>query len=199
MITTTAEMFKADNYGSTFFFIDFDYGGKATGVDGVSLSYLEIARNLKFWDHPFAVHAEFNGGMIRTTDFSAPLNNAYLLGGNYTFNNDSYTHILSLLAMYKYIESKHNDSFQLTAVWELQLLRGRISVAGFADFWREDNTVFDRNGHASQTKYVFLTEPQIWYNIDDHLSTGSEIEISSNFSGHKGLMVNPTLALKWTF
>jgi hypothetical protein len=101
--------------------------------------------------------------------------------------------------LYKYIKDKNDASFQLTTVWFMHMLNRKVSFTGFADFWREDNTVFDDNDVASDTKYVFLTEPQIWYNVNENLSLGSEIEISSNFSANKGFMVNPTLAAKWNF
>lgn len=45
--TTTVEMFKPDKWGSTFFFLDFDYNNK-----GVQSAYWEIARELKFWEGP---------------------------------------------------------------------------------------------------------------------------------------------------
>jgi hypothetical protein len=79
------------------------------------------------------------------------------------------------------------------------MLNKKLTFDGFADFWREDNIVFDENDNPSETKYVFLTEPQIWYNFTENLSLGSEIELSSNFGTHKGFMVNPTLAAKWNF
>jgi hypothetical protein len=52
-VTTTLEMFKPDKWGSTFFFVDFDYN--SNDVEGVSLAYMEIARAIKFWDSPFAL------------------------------------------------------------------------------------------------------------------------------------------------
>jgi hypothetical protein len=54
---------------------------------------------------------------------------------------------------------------------------------GFADFWREDN-VF---GTSETTDFVFLAEPQLWYNFSQHFSLGGEVEVSSNFAGNKGL------------
>ena len=48
---------------------------------------------------------------------------------------------------------------------------------------------------------VMLTEPQLWYNITEHLSVGTEIEVSNNFitNFYDGttFFVNPTLAVKW--
>ena len=89
-------------------------------------------------------------------------------------------------------------SFQITGVWNLNYFKNKLTVSGFADFWREDNVV-GPTGNTKNTKYVFLSEPQFWYNATDHLSLGSEIELSSNFAGHAGFMVNPTVACKWKF
>lgn len=41
-VTTTLEMFKPDKWGSTFFFVDYDYN--VGDVKGVSTTYMEIAR-----------------------------------------------------------------------------------------------------------------------------------------------------------
>lgn len=199
MVTTTIEMFKADDYGNTFFFIDFDYGGKSANVNGVSLSYFEIAREFQFWDNPFAIHTEYNSGMFRTSDFSAPINSAFLLGGGYTFANTDFSHMFKVLLMYKYIDEKQDISAQFTTVWGFQLFDGKVSFTGFTDFWKEDNLVFDEQGNTSESEYVFLTEPQLWYNLTGQLSVGGEVEISSNFAGHKGFMTNPTLGVKWIF
>lgn len=42
-VTSTVEMFRPDNWGSTFFFVDMDYTPKVQGA------YWEIARELCFW------------------------------------------------------------------------------------------------------------------------------------------------------
>lgn len=199
MVTTTIEMFKADDHGNTFFFIDFDYGGKSANVNGVSLSYFEIAREFQFWNNPFAIHAEYNSGMFRTSDFAAPINSAFLFGGSYTFANTDFSKMFKVLLMYKYIDEKADYSAQLTTVWGFHLLNGKVSFTGFTDFWKEDNLVFDDQGNTFESEYVFLTEPQIWYNLSDQLSVGGEVEISTNFAGHKGMMTNPTLGVKWVF
>lgn len=198
MITTTLEMFKPDQYGSTFFFVDFDYSSDARDVDnGISLGYWEIARSFK-WDESqkFEPRVEFNNGAAH---FGA-INNAWLVGGQYTFNNADFSRVLTLQANLKHIkDGKINDDFttdnllgfQLTAVWGLHFMEGSLSFVGFADFWREDTFFGDK-------KYRFLTEPQIWYNAFEKISFGGEIEISSNFV-EDGVKVCPTLAAKWNF
>jgi hypothetical protein len=194
LVTTTVEMFKPDKYGSTFFFVDFDYGGDSRNVDGVSLAYWEIARGLKCWDNPFEIHVEYNGGMFRNNGFSGEINNAYLLGGHYTWNNADFSRVFTLQAMYKYIQDRNDASFQITGVWSIHFLNRKITFNGFADLWMEK-----LQQYGDDNKLVFLAEPQLWYNATKNLSIGTEIEMSSNFSGEKDFVVNPTIAAKWTF
>lgn len=198
-LTSTVEMFKPDTWGSTFFFIDMDYG--SGGTQGVSLGYFEISRGLKFWKSPFELHVEYNGGFgqykVTTTNNAYQINDAWLFGGNYTWNTADFSKVFTLEAMYKTIRGKNKNSFQLTGVWTIQMLKNKLTFDGFADFWREDNLVgVAKDKH---TDFVFLSEPQLWFNFTDHFSMGSEVEISSNFAGHDGLMVNPTIAGKWKF
>lgn len=204
MLTSTIEMFKPDNWGSTFFFVDFDYGSKASDVDGISLAYMEISRDLKFWKAPISIHAEFDGGFGQyridpTNNGAFSINNAYLFGPAYSWNNESFTRGFTLQALYKHITDKHDATFQITGVWYMHFLEGKLTFSGFADFWKEDNVVLDDDGVASEAEFVFLSEPQLWYNATKNFSLGGEVEISSNFGGNKGFMINPTLGLKWTF
>ena len=204
MITSTIELFKADEYGSTFFFVDIDYGSKTSGLRSeISLAYFEIIRGLKFWDAPLEIHAEYNGGIGQFKNSNQireafTINNAWLLGGHYTFHDEGFDNTFTIQAMYKYIQNKHNVSFQFTLVWNFQLVKSKIYFQGFADFWREDHVFFQFTNESPQTtQYVFLTEPQLWFQLFNNLSIGGEVEIGNNFSGRKGLKVNPTLAFKW--
>lgn len=191
VFTTTVEMFKPDKYGSTFFFVDMNYGER--GVKGVSLAYWEIARSLKFWDGPLAAHVEYNGGQGLGKGFGFPINDAWLLGADYVWNNSNFTKGFTLSAMYKYIQGFGTPSFQLTGVWYMHLMDGKFTFSGFADFWKETKYF---NG--VQNKLVFLAEPQIWYNINKNLSVGGEVEISKGFVT-KNFAAYPTTAIKWNF
>lgn len=188
-LTTTVEMFKPDKWGSTFFFIDMDYT-----KNGVAAAYWEIARELKFWNGPFSAHVEYNGGLNY-------INNAYLLGPTYTYNNATFTKGFSFTAMYKYIQKNESpNNFQLTGTWYVHFDRQRYTFTGFADFWREKNPLTGKS-------YIFLSEPQFWVNLykfngvsdDFKLSVGTEWELSNNFAARKGFYFLPTLAMKWTF
>lgn len=208
MFTTTVEMFKPDKLGSTFFFIDMDYGSKASEVDGINLAYWEIARSMKILkDNPFEIRAEYNGGFGRgqfmisdeVNTYSYSINSAWLAGVQYTWNSDDFSKVFTLQGNYKYIKDKANASFQVTAVWALHFFERKLSLMGFADFWMEENSFQQSDGSMKTTDFVFLAEPQFWYNINPHFSVGGEIEVSSNFGGNEGFMINPTVAGKWTF
>jgi hypothetical protein len=209
MFTSTVEMFKPDKTGNTFFFIDFDYGGNDV-TNGPSLSYFEIARCFKLGKSPFSWHAEYNGGLfqnyIKATNqyLSQPISNAWLTGIDYSWNAKDFSKGFSLKALYKNIantpDAKPNN-FQFTTVWYVNFANNKMRFCGFADFWKETHTVSNDGFKTDfQTKhYIFLTEPQLWYNFTPKFAGGSEIELSSNFGGHVGFMVNPTVAVKYTF
>jgi len=200
-VTSTVEMFKPDKWGSTFFFIDMNYD--AENGKTVSLAYWEIARGIKLGESPFAAHVEYNGGFgqFNSTPFNGAysINDAWLAGLDYNYNNADFTRGISFQVLYKYIKDKNDAAFQLTTVWYMHMFNKKLTFDGFADFWREDNAFANSDASVDETKFVFLTEPQIWYNFTENISIGSEIEVSSNFSGNKGFMVNPTLAAKWNF
>lgn len=199
-LTTTVEMFKPDAYGSTFFFIDFNYD--VNGVEGVSESYFEIARALRLQkDLPVSLHVEYNGGQGQ---FNTPegnqaytISDAYLGGLRYDLLAEDFSWGLTLQTLYKYIRDTDQNSYQVTLVWFRHLLDGKVTVNGFADFWGED-VDFDFDGNVDE-EVIFLAEPQFWYNLTPNWSVGSEIEFGYNFAGQEGWKVNPTAAVKATF
>jgi len=195
-LTSTVEMFRPDKLGNTFFFIDMNYG--EGDVKGVSLAYWEIARCFKLGKTPFSMHMEYNGGMGQwksgTAGGAYQINDAWLGGLDYSWNNADFTKGFSLKALYKYIQGKENVSFQITGVWYLNFFNKKFTMSGFADFWKEEFQ-FGNN----TTSYVFLAEPQFWFNATKNFSVGSEIELSTNFAGNEGFFIAPTAAVKWTF
>ena len=194
MLTSTVEMFKPDKYGSTYFFIDMDYGSEESGIEnGISLGYWELARAFK-WNETqkFMPRVEYNGGAFKwgkEADQWSAIENCWLAGVERTWASGDFSKILTLQANYKYIQDKENAAFQLTAVWTIQMLEGKLSFLGFADFWKEEMFW--------GTDYRFMTEPQLWYNFAKNFALGTEIELSNNFVG-KEFAVKPTIGLKWT-
>lgn len=192
--TTTFEMFKPDKWGSTFMFVDLDLN---LSRGNIGLAYMEIARDIKLGKCPIMAHAEFNGGL--GSGFSIP--NAYLAGASYATNLGGVN--LSTYLAYKYhaFERVSND-VQWTITWGTNLCNNKITISGFLDIWTENK---DRSKvkTTDDKKIVLLTEPQFWYNVNENLSLGTEIEISSNFLKDSQFkdkaFVNPTIAAKWNF
>ncbi|HDR52968.1 MAG TPA: DUF5020 family protein [Mariniphaga anaerophila] len=193
LFTSTVEMFRPDSWGSTFFFIDMDYSSDARHVDnGVSLAYWEIARAFK-WNETQKLmpRVEYNGGfMALSADNFIPIENVYIAGLERTWASADFSKILTLQANYKHIKNKEDASFQLTAVWTIQMLEGKLTFTGFADFWKEEMFW--------GTDYRFLSEPQLWFNATEKFALGGEIELSNNFVTD-AFKVMPTLGVKYTF
>ena len=192
-MTMTIEQFKADQWGSWFYFVDLDFSRHF--VEG---AYTEVSRefNIKK-ESPFAVHVEYDGGLTRTYAYQQ----AGLLGAAYNGHNEDFSKTWSVQLLYKqYFSNEDIHSYasaQLTGVWGLNFLNNKLRFSGFIDFWRGENA----NGHGQM---VMLTEPQLWYNLkNQHLSIGTEVEISNNFIyntyNDDSFFINPTLALKWQF
>lgn len=200
-LTSTVEMFKPDKWGSSFFFVDMDYN--VGEVKGVSTAYWEIARSINLGKGPLAAHLEYNGGLGQyyTPDYfgAYQINDSWLAGLDYNYNNAEFTRGFTLQVLYKYIRDKHDASFQLTGVWYMHLLNKKLTFSGFADFWREDSYFISEVDMVDVTKYVFQAEPQLWYNFTENFSLGTEMEIGYNFVPVKGFRVNPTLGAKWEF
>lgn len=228
-VTTTLEGFYGDKWGNTFFFVDYDYAskdpdGKVCAPNG---TYFEIARCLNFWKGsrlaPLSLHVEYNGGAYN----GYTINNAFLFGLDYFIHSPDYKNTFNIKALYKtinYAKGKNLDGskkrsdlpLQFTLVWGLKDLFGLngLSFSGFADFWWEDHTVCpyikdESKGYrdwskAKDSKFVFLSEPQLWYNVGRHigvanLNVGAELELSYDFGTGKGFFARPCLGLKWEF
>lgn len=194
--TTTVEMFKPDKWGTTFFFIDMDYG-VADNLEGVNLAYFEFARTFKLGNEsPISFHAEYNGGLFQVSpDITVNIENAWLAGIDYSINSDDFSRGIALKALYKNIQGKHDASWQFTAVWFYHFFDKKATFMGFLDYWREDR---DLNFDGEEGKYVLLAEPQLWYNATSNLSIGTEVEVSNNFVAEE-IKVMPTMAVKWNF
>jgi len=184
--TTTFEMFKVDKWGNTFTFVDFDYDGKK----GINQGYFEIARVLKTAKMPVGLHIEYNGGVGNNKNFGYTINNAWIFGLNYSKGSAKWG--FSTYAGYKSFKGADKANFQVTGTWYLNLFENKVTFSGFADLWSE-------KGKEMSDKTVFLTEPQLWYNVNEKLSVGGEVEISNNFANSDKFKVRPTLALKWNF
>ena len=208
--TTTLEGFYGDKWGNTFFFVDYDYNGpngKGEKSHLASGSYFEIARCINLWQDTslgaLSAHVEYNGGV------GFPSQN-FLFGADYFLHNGDFSNTFNFKLLYKTF-SKGTEStlpLQFTFVWGMQDIFGveGLRFSGFADIWGETVYAFNETGsnYLKEGKFVFISEPQIWYNIGKHfgvenLNIGSEVEFSYNFAGYDGFKVRPCIGTKWVF
>ena len=199
-VTMTLQQFKADKWGSWFYFVDIDLSRKFT--EG---AYTEISREFKLGKQsPFTAHIEYDGGLNRFGSFQQ----SFLVGPAWNGHSADFSKTYSVQLMYKqylksYADTRSYASLQLTGVWSTTFAHKACTFSGFIDFWRGEKA----NGHG---QLVMLAEPQFWYNFntlpgmkDVNLSIGTEVEISHNFIFNKynnrDTFINPTLALKWAF
>ena len=202
--TTTLEGFHQDNWGNTFFFIDYDYNNRdGNKVISSNNTYFEIARCLNFWGDsalaPLSLQVEYNGGFgtwgnlngAPGVDYGAfPVNSAFLFGVDWFLHSGDFNNTLNLKLLYKrFVGLPSKIPLQFTAVWGLQDLfgLGGLRFSGFVDFWCEHDNL------------VVLSEPQLWFQVFDHLNIGGEVELSYNFAGMNGFHVMPCIGTKWVF
>ena len=208
--TTTLEGFYNDSWGNTFFFIDYDFNAKIGDAKNlVGGSYFEIARCLNFWQDSalknFSAHVEYNGGV------GFPSQN-FLFGVDYFLHSADFRNTFNFKVLYKTFSkgTKSDLPMQFTFVWGLQDLFGvkGLRFSGFADFWGETAYAFAEEAasenYLKESKFTFLSEPQLWYNIGRHIGVdnfhiGGEVELSYNFAGYYGFAVRPCIGTKWVF
>ena len=197
LFTATVENFKADKWGTTFFFIDLDFGDNT-----MKSVYGEIAREFKLGKTPFAAHVEYNGGLSGFGSY----NDAYLAGAAWNWANKDFSKTFSLQLLYKNLAnqpSSNKHSWQVTTVWGIHFAKGLCSFSGFADLWH-DNSVTGN--------LIFCSEPEFWFHLnalesvddDFKLSVGAEVELTKNMVWPTdGLNDNfyaiPAVGVKWTF
>lgn len=191
-VTMTLEQFKADQWGSWFYFVDVDFSRKFTEA-----AYTEVAREFSIGSKGFAAHVEYDGGLNKGGSFQQ----AALVGAAWNGASGDFSKTWSVQLMYKryfksYDYTSAYNSMQLTGVWGLTFANKKLTFSGFIDLWRGEKA--DRHG-----QLVIMTEPQLWYNVTPHLSVGTEWEVSNNFVYNtyddKSFFFNPTLGVKWNF
>ena len=196
-VTSTLESFTPDKFGATFWFVDIDYNSSSNSA---SMAYWEIARyiNLPFLKEsnllsPLSATVQYNDGLELN---GGAFGNVWLAGISYPFDLKVMTVATDVL--YRKAENQ-SANFQLTFVWYKSFLKDKISFTGFLDIWGQNN--FDGDEDGTDSQIVFMTEPQLWVNLTDHLSIGGEVEISRNFifAADDKIQVMPTLGLKWNF
>lgn len=184
-VTTTLEMFKPDAFGSTFWFVDFNYN--QPGNYGASVGYLEIARVINL---PYTKLQ----GTVQYNDGVAPwgsLGPVWLGGVHVPVKLPYFPFSIEFL----YRSNPHAESahFQTTVAWFKPFLGNRVTTSGFLDIWSSDDPA------GTGKRWIVLAEPQLWYQVWDNASIGGELEISHNFMPTGDWEFKPALGLKWIF
>ena len=92
-VTITLEQFKADSWGSWYYFVDVDLSSHFT-----ESAYTEISREFKLGKTtPFAAHIEYDGGLSRNGSFQQ----AGLIGGAWNGHNADFSKTYSVQLLYK--------------------------------------------------------------------------------------------------
>ena len=210
-VTTTIEGFYNDKWGNTFFFVDHDFNHKDNGdTKAITGTYMEIARCFNFWQNtklaPLSIQVEYNGGVYKNYF----INHSFLAGLDYFLHTADFKNTFNFKVLYKHIcQTTSKVPMQFTFVWGMQDLFGLkgLRFSGFADFWWQDHTLYtDHRGPilGAVSHVVFLSEPQLWYNVGQHfgvdnLNIGGEVELSYDFGSALGFWVRPCAGIKWVF
>ena len=137
--TTTLEGFHQDNWGNTFFFVDYDYNNRdGNSIVSPNNTYFEIARCFNFWSDsalaPLSFQLEYNGGFgtwgrlsgAPGLDYGAfAVNSAFLAGVDWFLHSDDFNNTLNFKLLYKhFVKLASQVPLQFTAVWGCQDLFG---------------------------------------------------------------------------
>lgn len=186
-VVTTLEMFKPDDYGSTYWFVDFEYN--EPGNNSASLAYWEIARyfTLPVTD-AFQYTLQYNDGLTS----SYALGQVWLTGISKELNLPGLP--ITLDVLYRQQVGSGSPDIQLTGVWYKSLFNEKLTLAGFVDLWSMDNSYGDGKD------WVVFSEPQCWYNLSENAAVGGEVHVQYNFPMKNDTWeFFPTLGLKWEF
>lgn len=204
-ITTTIEQQSVDKFGDTFYFVDMTFLNQ-----GAYSANWKFMRNLRFWKSPFSVHVRYDGGLRFVREADGPLrpgtaislNDAFFLGGNYTYLSPDKRLMFSFNALYKYIKGNSQPhNYELCPVWRYTFGNGAVTTNGFLSFWHESMSL-----QGKDINFRLMTQPQLWLNLNKlpgvspelRLSVGTELRISNNVDAPQWLCI-PTLAFKWSF
>ena len=194
--TSTLEVFKPDEAGAWFWFVDIDYN---TGKKSANLAYWEIARYfaLPVLDKRLFFKIEYNDGLFIDGSESegywgAPFYNAWLTGVGYNFDLATINFQTDLL--FRYMPVSNVPDWQFTLVWFKSFVNDKILLTGYFDLWTQD--LYD------QKEWVFQAEPQIWYKMTGKFYMGGEVEMSRallfDLYGYDWKFM-PTLGVRWDF
>jgi len=196
-VTFSFETFKAASYGSLFMKMDADFIGSK---DNMGKLYTEISHTFKFWKLPVSLHLQYSGGLgiVSANQSGYYINNAYIAGFAYPFQWKNAWFSTYIAYRYNNFNTPSHD-IQYSFYWGGSILEGKISLTGHLVLWTENNNHGDAwTQTLSGKKFLFLSEPQVWYNFNQFLAIGSEIKLFYHvYSYSDNLLIYPTVAIKY--
>ncbi|MFV0345764.1 MAG: DUF5020 family protein [Bacteroidales bacterium] len=198
--TSTLTDFIVDKLGNTFYFVDFNYDNNEQG-HSMSLAYFEIHREIALTKKGYngiKFHIEYNDGFLISSsanqavgaNMGFPLNRVWVLGLGYPIKIGKNITLDSYIGYRASSDSDNKDAMVSTA-WFNTLFKNKLIFTGFIDVWSRHFETEDKR------KLVFLSEPQLWYQITPKFAAGGEVELSYNFTGEKGFKAYPTVGLRY--
>lgn len=192
--TSTIEILGCDNWGSTYFFTDFDFDSA-----GQTVSYFELSRNLLMQRTKLGglnLSLQFNDGVAAFDNVAGQksIPRTWLAGP--ALSDLKLGPVTCELQVLYRQELASDPGWQITAVWFWPVMKTPLEFLGYFD-WNSNEY-----GHNPTS---FQAEPQIQYRYE-HVALGSEIEISRNFQGaftkddgfeFRKWYVHPTLFLRY--
>ena len=188
------ELMKGREKSLTYLYTDFDLGR----LDGVHQAYFEISHKffLTKLDERINFHVEYNDGLMINRDREVvttgiPIHRSYLTGIGFRGKIGEHF-VISPTFLFKYYDSYNQLDYQFTLRWKGDFLDEKLTFAGFFDAW----TYSPGN---DKTKYIVLrTQLQLWYNIIEQLSVGTQFEINQHyFIYDEKVRALGTVAIKW--
>ena len=191
----TFEHFSTDKYGETLAHIDADLGAK-----GIADTRWVLARDLKFWDAPIALHGEYRGGLTRISD-RPWINNAYVAGLDFVYTNSAKALKLNLVAGYRYEQNAPKPhGLQLSGYWQWTSWNRLWTLLGYVN-------AYTKQVGEEKMGIAFQAEPQFWLNINQFVGVNDALDLSVGIEGRfyynvllpERFLAMPTLAVKWNF
>ena len=191
----TLEHFSTDKYGETLLHADADLG-----ADGFADTRWLLARDLKFWEAPIALHGEYRGGLTRIND-RPWINNVYVAGLDYVYTNASKALKLNFVAGYRDEQrAAKPHGLQLSGYWQWTSWNRLWTLLGYVN-------AYTTGAGGDEMRIAFQAEPQFWLNINQFVGVNEALNLSVGVEGRfyynvltpERFLAMPTLAVKWNF
>ncbi len=178
------QMFKPDDFGATYTFLDFTYNTE--GHKSASMAYFEFWRYIKLpVTERFMATVQYYDGLDNTGSFG----NVWTVGLDYLTVSGPFLFLADLLYRAEY-GMDANIQFQ-AGLFGL-LMDGKIETANVMRIWTADGD--------DGKDVIFLSALELWYNMTKNIAIGGDVEITKNFLFEvDGLAFKPGIAVKWNF